>query len=197
MENLPEGTYRICFELARTANKDYPMGDDILDEIESDIISVTTNAEYGLRIDTAGKMALGINIADLPQDTVSNIDFNVLVNSTLAQEVAESKSATVRFEQYKKDKTSGVYMPYNGSKEIKLNIDYASTESSAVLGDTNYDYAVNGIAGINAEPSKINCSLDIPYDADITNYKVQAQLYIDGEKQATDFFIFNISDIKH
>lgn len=202
MEKLPSGNYAVCFDLVRTTNKDFPMGDDIVDTIESNPIGVTANAEYGFRIDTYGKDTLAFNLADIIEGQVLEVDFGVMLNSTLPVSIAENKKATVKFVLYKKDEVTGNYVEYKDLSDleltdIELEIFYNNVIENVKLDEGNYEYVFNGISGKEEEAVEASCKLRFPYNADINNYKLQAEMYIDGYKQASDYFVVNISDITH
>lgn len=202
MEKLPSGNYRVCFDLVRNFNPQYPMGDDILDTIESDEILVTASAEYGFRLDVLDKENLAFNIADVANGTDSVVDFDVLMNSTLSSALAANKQIEVKFTLYKKDENSGVYIPYlnsNGSADcdINLSLTYNGINKAKNLNEGDLSYVITGIAGVDSEPTLFDAVLNIPYEADINNYKLQAEMYVDGDKRASDFFIVNISNIAH
>ncbi len=202
MENLPSGNYTVCFDLVRNGNPEYPMGDDILDTIESTVIEVTTNAEYGFRLDTKGKDTLAFNIADVPEGTPSVVDFDVLINSTLPLSLAENKEVEIRFNLYKKDKDTGIYVPYADANnvnlvDIKLELSNETETVSKILNTGELSYSMRGIADRDSEPQVLNAVMTIPYTADISNYKLQAEMYVNGDKWANDFLIVNISDIEH
>lgn len=202
MEKLPSGNYTVCFELVRNFNPDYPMGDDLLDTIESDVIEVTANAEYGFRLETYGKDSLAFNIADVPEGTASVVNFDVLMNSTLPDSLAQNKQIRIVFTLYKKDKDTGVYIPYLNTsdkelEDISLGITHNGSTITKVLNTGDMEFTMSGIAGKDSEPVKLNAVMNIPYEADINNYKLQAEMYVDSDRRANDFFIVNISDIKH
>ncbi len=202
MEKLPSGNYRVCFDLVRNFNPQYPMGDDILDTIQSDEILVTASAEYGFRLDVLDKESLAFNVADVANGTDSVVDFDVLMNSTLSSALAANKQIEVKFTLYKKDENSGVYIPYlnsNGSADcdINLSLTYNGINKTKNLNEGDLSYVITGIAGADSEPTLFDAMLNIPYEADINNYKLQAEMYVDGDKRASDFFIVNISNIAH
>ncbi|MBQ3544525.1 MAG: hypothetical protein IJA34_06020 [Lachnospiraceae bacterium] len=202
MDKLPSGQYKICFDLVRNTNKDFPMGDDLIDTIESEDISVSAGAEYGFRLDTNGKDTLAFNIADVADGTVSEVNFGLMINSTLPVDIAENKKAVIKFNLYKKDEDSGNFVSYKDDidtelTDIELEVEYNSIPESVMLNEVDYEYKFEGISGINEEATRAECKLRLPYDADINNYKLQAELYIDGYKQASDFFVVNLSDIRH
>ncbi|MBQ3545771.1 MAG: hypothetical protein IJA34_12430 [Lachnospiraceae bacterium] len=202
MDKIPSGQYKICFDLVRNSNKDFPMGDDIIDTIESTGISVTSGAEYGFRLDTNGKDALAFNLADIIEGQVLEVDFGVMLNSTLPVSIAENKKATVKFVLYKKDEVTGNYVEYKDLSDleltdIELEIFYNNVIENVKLDEGDYEYVFNGISGKEEEAVEASCKLRFPYNADINNYKLQAEMYIDGYKQASDYFVVNISDITH
>lgn len=207
MDKLPSGQYKVCFDLVRNTNKNYPMGDDIIDSIESDYISVTASAEYGFRLDTNGKDTLAFNLADIAEDQVSEVNFGAMINSTLPEELAEDKKAIIKFNLYKKDEDTGYFMQYKEDidvdlSDIELEIVYNDSTNVFNLDKGEYEYTIEGISGVTEEgvpedTVMAECKLRFPYDVDINNYKLQADLYIDGYKQASDFFIVNMSEISH
>ena len=178
------------------------MGDDVLDVIESTVIEVTANAEYGFKLDTNGKNSLAFNLADIEEGTDSVVDFDVLLNSTLPLSLAQDKEVMIKFSLYKKDKDTGVYVPYLDSdgvdlKDIKLELTDKDNTVSQVLNEGILEYSTRGIADKDSDITRLEAVLTIPYEADICNYKLQAELYVNGDKWASDFFIVNISDIKY
>ena len=202
MDKLPSGQYKICFDLVRNTNKDYPMGDDIIDTIESDVINVTSSAEYGFRLDTDGKDTLAFNLADVSEGQVSEVNFGLMVNSSLPVDIAKNKKAVIKFVLYKKDKATGNFVAYKNTEDealtdIELLVEYNNASSTVKLNEGEYEYTFNGISGVAENTIKAECKLKFPYEADINNYKLQAELYIDGYKQASDFFIVNLSNISH
>lgn len=202
MEKLPSGNYTVCFDLVRNFNPEYPMGDDLLDTIESEPIEVTVNAEYGFRLETYGKDYLAFNIADVPEGTDSVVDFDVIMNSTLPDALAKNKQIKINFTLYKKDKDTGVYMPYSDSPDneltdISLEITYNGSTVTQKLNEGDLEYTMKGITGADSDPVTLDAVMTIPYDADINNYKLQAEMYVDDDRRASDFFIVNISNIKH
>ncbi len=202
MEKLPSGNYTVCFDLVRNFNPQYPMGDDILDTIESEVIVVTASAEYGFRLDVLDKESLAFNIADVAWGTDSVVDFDVLMNSTLSTALAQNKQIEIEFTLYKKDESSGLYIPYkntmgNADVDVSLMISGVGGTVSENLNENNLLYSFTGIAGADSDPTSLEATLTLPYEADINNYKLQAEMYVDGDRRASDFFIVNISNIAH
>ena len=201
MEKLPSGNYRICFDVVRNFNPDYPMGDDILDTIEGDVITVSASAEYGFRLDVHDKESLAFNLADVEKGTPSEINFDVLMNSTLPANLTANKQIDVKFILYKKDAESGLYIPYNNpnvaKEDINLTLSHEGNKVSKNLNTEDFAYSFTGIAGVDSEITSLDAVLSIPYEADICNYKLYSEMYVDGNKVASDFFIVNISNIAH
>ncbi len=201
MEHIPEGRYRICLELVRAKNKDFPMGDDTLDLIKSDYIQVTPTAEYGFRLNTDGIDTLAFN-KNNPNlvDAAGNLilDFEINANSTLSSALAANKQPVITFQLYKKDEVLGAYLPM-ASDSVSypvLTLLQNGTGSNLVLNDASADYMIDKLTGAGEPYVVIPAKLSIPGESDTVNYRLTAAMYVDGERVATDYFIFTVADIK-
>lgn len=201
MEHILEGRYRICLELVRAKNKDFPMGDDTLDLIKSDYIQVTPTAEYGFRLNTDGIDTLAFN-KNNPNlvDAAGNLilDFEINANSTLSSALAANKQPVITFQLYKKDEVLGAYLPM-ASDSVSypvLTLLQNGTGSNLVLNDASADYMIDKLTGAGEPYVVIPAKLSIPGESDTVNYRLTAAMYVDGERVATDYFIFTVADIK-
>lgn len=200
MEHIPEGRYRICLELVRAKNKDFPMGDDNLDLIKSDYIQVTPTAEYGFRLNTDGIDTLAFNKHNpdiMDANGNLNVDFEINANSTLSSALASTKQAVITFQLYKKDETLGVYLPMASdlTSYPVLTLEQNGTVDNLVLNDASVDYTINKLTGAGEPYVVIPAKLSIPGESDTVNYRLTATMYVNGERVATDYFIYTIADI--
>lgn len=70
------------------------------------------------------------------------------------------------------------------------------TGSNLVLNDASADYMIDKLTGAGEPYVVIPAKLSIPGESDTVNYRLTAAMYVDGERVATDYFIFTVADIK-
>lgn len=200
MEYIPEGKYKICLELVRTANKDFPMGDDSLGIIRSDYIQVTPAAEYGFRLNTDGIDSLAFNMSDsgiLDENGNLNVEFAINASSSLSSTLAATKQAVVTLQLYKKDEILGTYKPLETdlTEYPILELEQNGTVQNLTLNGSSVSYDIDALTGEGEPYVNIPVKLTMPGEMDAVNYKLTAIMYVNGEKVATDYFICNIANI--
>src|SRR5574344_1627773 len=192
MENLPVGNYKVCMELVRTLNKDFTMGDDTIQTIYSDPFKVTCSAEYGFRFENEENEDGIYNIAK-SGDTY-DLQYKMLFNSTLPQAETTDKNVVIKYRLLKKDKTTGDYAPYVNSEGIYPKLSYDS--ESIDLDGEYHEYVISHVPAVNEDNLVIPFTLALTKDMEPTNYKIEANVYVNNMEEAKDYMVFNISDIK-
>lgn len=191
MENLPAGNYRVCFELVKTANKDFPMGNDTLGIIYTKLFKVISSAEYGFRFDVDSVGDLSYNIFE--EGSSYTLNYKMLLNSTLPKQETADKEIEVQYTLYKKDKKTGAYEPYVGEGLVYPTLKYGAEEIA--LDGQIHSYEIEDIAAKDEPNNEIPFELTLTEDMEPTNYKIAATLYVNGFVEAEDYIIFQISDI--
>ena len=190
MENLPAGGYRICLELVRASNKDFPMGDDTIEKVYTDYFKVSETAEYGFRIDYTN------DIYNIASDGESyTIDFKMMMNSTLQQEEISTKDVAVKYRLLKKNKDTGEYSPYTADTENPIYPVLTYGSESVNLDGTYHSIVIGNLPAVGEELLEIPFKLSITNDMEATNYKIEAIMYINDNEEANEYMIFNVSDI--
>jgi len=217
MNMINTGSFELCVDLLRTAEKDYPMGSSTLDFVEFTGIQATASKDMGFSESVSDLNQLGINRYN--NNTQSSIDFsNVIDFSRLLQasnydynaQTLADKRYTFTYQLYKKVKAT------DGT--ISYQLYDVETESSDILISANNNALEQGIeyeADItkenilenhNGKIGIVSNSLKIivPPDVDFTNYKLVVILNVYPSESSTvleittqDYFIFNVSKIKN
>lgn len=191
MENLPSGNYRICYELVRSANKDFPMGDDTIGIIYSDYFKVVSSAEYGFRFDVDDNQELSYNI---PEDgNTYSLNYRMLLNSSLEQSETTDKEVYIEYRMYKKNAATGEYAPYTDSEENYPTLKYGETQIE--LDGNAKKYAISKIVSKDEGNMEIPFELQLNDKMEATNYKIEATVYVNGFVEAQDYMIYSIDNV--
>lgn len=191
MENLPVGNYRVCMELVRTYNKDFPMGDDTIQTIYSDPFQVTSSAEYGFRFENAENEKGIYNLAK--SGDAYELHYNMLFSSTLPPTETADKNVVIKYRLFKKDKTTGEYAPYVNDGGLYPKLTYDS-ENINLDGEV-HEYTISHVSSKDDENLIIPFTLELTKNMEPTNYKIEATVYVNDMEEAKDYMIFSISDI--
>lgn len=147
-------------------------------------------------IDTLAFNKNNPNLVDAAGNLI--LDFEINANSTLSSALAANKQPVITFQLYKKDEVLGAYLPM-ASDSVSypvLTLLQNGTGSNLVLNDASADYMIDKLTGAGEPYVVIPAKLSIPGESDTVNYRLTAAMYVDGERVATDYFIFTVADIK-
>lgn len=206
-----DDSYVAWIELLRTANKDYPMGNNNTVDSYSKVINASAMQELGFALRSDDLRDLAINTYPVPQETnqiPGHIMFDFSENLKIAGmgvgrdmvlEKWSSLDYQVTYQVYKK--TQSGYVPYTGDdiviraynpetgmeesgENASLSVTYHFTENEIESG--NGEEPVEGVLSFPCRIVQNTANL-VADTSNLTNYRVEATLVIkeDGETGET------------